>query len=337
MHFFVQFIRSRVPAGWTLKSGGWLSGNCPVCVHNGEARNDVKRRGGFQFGEDEWVYHCFNCHFATGWKVGQKITDKNRLLLKGFGVEEAEIQRMSLELLREEETTRFLNPMQEETPAFVPEWPTVDLPAGSTLLLHQDSDTIHPNFVKGIEMLQQRQLLHWTDWAYTSSDFKFKKRTILPFRYKGNIVGHTARYIGTPPNDLTPKYLRSTPPNFVFNLDRQSRSRKLAIVTEGDFDAIVLDGMALGSNSVSEGQASLINELKKKTILLPDADKPGSELIEPAIKNDWSVSFPEWMDTHKDAASAAEEYGRSFVLKSVIDAAISNPTKIRVLARKYLK
>ena len=77
--------------------------------------------------------------------------------------------------------------------------------------------------------------------------------------------------------------------------------------------------------------------MRRRIILLPDADSAGKELIEPAIREGWNVSFPEWMDTHKDANSAAQEYGRLFVLRSVVEAAESGPSKIRVLARKFLK
>jgi DNA primase len=131
--------------------------------------------------------------------------------------------------------------------------------------------------------------------------------------------------------------LNTKPPHYVFNLDAQKPDRNVVVVTEGDFDAISMDGVSLGSNSVSEEQASLINQLNRRTILLPDADRPGNELITPAIQNGWAVAFPEWMETHKDANSAALEYGRAFVLRSTIFSATDNPTKIRVLAKKYLR
>ena len=336
MHFFIEFVRSRIPSAWRQNSTGWYSGNCPVCVVNGQARPDRKRRGGFHFGDDEWVYHCFNCGFKTGWKVGGAISGKVKKLLKQFGVEEAEIQRMSLGLMREQETSKLLNPVPTAPPAYVPAWSEVDLPEGAELL-EDISDASQANFAAGLVMLDQRQLLHWTDWAYTSKDFKYRKRMILPYRYKGKVVGHNARYIGDPPSPTTPKYLVTKPPNYVFNLDRQNPDRDVVIVVEGDFDAISIDAVALGSNSLSPDQASLINQLGRRTILLPDADKAGSELIEPAIAQGWAVSFPDWMETCKDANQASIKYGRAFVLRSVLAAAIDNPTKIRVLAKRYLK
>jgi 5S rRNA maturation endonuclease (ribonuclease M5) len=336
MHFFIDHIRNLVPS-WRPASGGWLAGNCPVCVRIGEERPDAKQRGGFQFSDEAWTYHCFNCKFATGWSKGSLMSNGARLLLDGFGMSSGDIQRINITLMREQETVQLLNPIPEPTPAFIPVWPEVDLPKDSTLLVEQEPITIKPNFEKGLVMLSDRQLLHWTDWAYTDSDFKYRKRMLLPYRYNGKIVGHSARYIGTPPNSATPKYLLSKPPHYVFNLDQQKPDRKFVIVVEGDFDAISIDGVALGSNSLSAQQASLINQLKKTTILLPDADVAGNELIAPAIREGWAVAFPEWMDKHKDANSAAIEYGREFVIHSVLQSYTTNPTKIKVLAKKYLR
>ena len=336
MHFFVNFVRGRIPSDWRQNSTGWVSGNCPMCVVNGQSRPDKKRRGGFHLSEDEWVYHCFNCGYKTGWKAGSHMGGKVKKLLKQFGLEESEIQRASLELLREEETAQLLNPVAEEKPPYDPDWPEVALPDGAELLTEIDPVSIHSNFEKGLLMLSERHLTHWTDWAYTSKDFKYRKRVILPYRYAGKIVGHNARYIGVPPEG-TPKYLVTKPPHYVFNLDRQNPDRNAVIVVEGDFDAISIDAVALGSNSLSDEQASLINQLRRKTVLLPDGDKAGGALIEPAIKQGWSVAFPEWLEKHKDANSAACEYGRAFVLKSTLEAATDNPTRIRVLAKRYLR
>lgn len=336
MHFFVELVRSRLSSSWRQNSTGWISGNCPMCVLNGESRPDTKKRGGFHFNEDEWVYHCFNCKYKAGWSSGHMMTHNAKMLLKQFGFEEADLQRISIELMREEETARLLNPVADERPPYRPNWPEVQLPEGAQLLVDTVPATMHKNFEDGLTMLSERQLLHWHDWAYTSSDFKYRKRMILPYRHKGKIVGYNSRFIGNPPEG-TAKYLVQKPENFVFNLDRQNDNRNVVVVTEGDYDAISIDAVALGSNSLSESQASLINQLKKKVILLPDADVPGRDLIEPAIRQGWYVAYPEWMAEIKDANGAAQRYGRAFVLQSTIAAATDNPAKIRVLAKKYLK
>lgn len=335
MHFFIDYVRSRVPT-WKVSSGGWITGNCPVCVRMGESRPDTKQRGGFQFGQDEWAYHCFNCKFKTRWTKGSRMSWGARTLLEGFGIERSALQRLSMELMREEEAVHLLNPLPEAKKRYVPDWPEVDLPKNSTSLVDTPSTNLPSNFEQGITMLADRNLTHWSDWAYTADDFKYRKRMILPYRYKNKIVGHNSRYIGNI-QPAVPKYLVTKPPHFVFNLDGQISDRNTVIVVEGDFDAISIDGVALGSNSLSDEQASLINQLNKKVVLLPDADSSGNVLIEPAIKEGWGVSFPEWMKEFKDANAAAQKYGRAFVLCSILAAVTDNPTKIRVLAKKYLR
>ncbi len=335
MHFFVEFIRNRT-VGWRPSSSGWVTGNCPVCVRMGEPRPDTKQRGGFQFSDNEWVYHCFNCGFKTGWSKGHRMSSGVQTLLSGMGFDRSDIQRLNIELMREEETANLLNPLPEEKPAYTPDWPERSLPEGTSLISDIAPVKMNKNFEAGLVMLSDRHLLHWHDWAYTDADFKYRKRIILPYRYKGKIVGHNARFIGSPPAN-TPKYIVIKPPHFVFNLDRQKPERNAVIVVEGDFDAISIDGVALGTNSVSNEQASLINQLNKKTVLLPDADRSGNSLIGPAIEQGWHVSFPEWMELYKDANQACEKLGSPFVLKSILSSATDNPTKIRVLAKRFLK
>lgn len=335
MHFFVNFIKSRIPMRWKQNSSGWVTGNCPICVDMGQPRPDTKGRGGFQLHDDNWGYHCFNCKVATRWTKGQRLNAKQKTLLKGFGCTEHELQRLNLELLREHETAELLNPTPDLPPPFTPNWKEVELPSNSQLLTEVSPVQMSTSFENVLIMLSERLLLHHTDWAY-SDDIKFRRRIILPYRHKDKCVGYAARYIGDPPEDI-PKYIVKRPNGFVFNLDAQVEEREFVIVTEGDFDALTLDCVSLGSNSVSEEQASLIRQLQKQVILLPDADKAGHELIEPAIREGWHVSFPEWMNEYKDANAAAKKYGRLFVLRSVIEAAEKGPSKIRVLAKKFLR
>lgn len=333
MHFFIDFIRSRLSSRWQQNSSGWITGDCPVCVQMGQPRPDQKGRGGFQIYDDEWGYHCFNCKLATRWSPGHLLNYKQRVLLQGLGCTEQDIQRVNIELMREHETAQLLNPLPELPPPFRPDWKEIELPEQSQYL--DQLEEVSDNATEMLKMIQDRNLVHWHDWAL-SNKLKYRRRAILPYRKDGRLVGWTARYTG-PLRSGVEKYLVQRPKGFVFNLDRQTDDRQFVVVTEGDFDAITLDGVSLGSNSLSNEQASLIRELRRQVILLPDADRAGSALIEPAIREGWSVSFPEWMEHHKDANSAAQEYGRIFTLNSVIAAAERGPSKIRVLAKKYLK
>jgi len=46
------------------------------------------------------------------------------------------------------------------------------------------------------------------------------------------------------------------------------------------------------------------------------------------------VSFPVWQERHKDVASAVEEFGKLFVVKSILEARQSNKLKIELRKKK---
>ncbi len=329
MHFFIDYMHSRIPT-WRRNSTGWQTGNCPMCVQQGEKRPDTRGRGGVLFEGDNWRYHCFNCHYTAGWEPGQSLTSRTKKLLRGLGADESDVQRISLELLREEETTQLLNPMPKEKADYIPNWKTIELP-GTELC---DVEGVTPIINDGINMIVERKVAWKSNWYYAERPLQFKRRFILPYLYKDEPVGYSARYIGDPPPG-TPKYLLQKPEHFIFNLDEQSSDRDFVVVTEGDFDALPIGGVSVGTNSIDENQANLLTQLKRNVIVLPDADAAGMKMVESALQHGFSVSFPEWMDTFKDANAAACFYGSVFTLASIREAAISNHTKIKVIAKRY--
>jgi 5S rRNA maturation endonuclease (ribonuclease M5) len=97
---------------------------------------------------------------------------------------------------------------------------------------------------------------------------------------------------------------------------------------------MAVDGIAVLSNECSETQADIIDGLGREVIVVPDADRSGAKLIEQAVEYGWSVSFPIWQEKHKDVASAVEEFGKLFVIKSIIEAKQSNRLKIELRKKK---
>ena len=121
---------------------------------------------------------------------------------------------------------------------------------------------------------------------------------------------------------------------YVFNVDAfAGTEREIVIVTEGIFDAILVDGVAVQGNAVSPEQAQLIDKLGKRVILCPDRDNAGKDLIEQAITLDWEISFPPWHVDVKDAADAVARYGRLLTVASIIKYATDNKIKSQVKMR----
>ena len=203
---------------------------------------------------------------------------------------------------------------------------TVDLPEDVAMIESLPDDNELKQYAKDRGILGIYPLLHFNDLAN-------KRRVIVPFTYNGEIVGWTGRHIA-PPDKQTPKYLHKLQPGYVFNVDAfANNEREIVIVTEGVFDAILIDGVSVMGNSVTAEQAHLIDRLGKRVILCPDRDTAGKELIEQALELGWEVSFPPWHAECKDAADAVAKYGRLLTVASIIKYATDNKIKSQVKMR----
>ena len=167
---------------------------------------------------------------------------------------------------------------------------------------------------------------------YWTPKIGFSNRVIVPFYKDGACVGYTARAI----NDSKPKYISEQQPGYVFNLDNQ-RSREFAIVCEGPFDAISIDGCALLGAEIKDSQNWLLKQLGKELILVPDKDHEGPKTVEQAIEFNWSVSMPNWPEGVKDVNDAVIKLGRLATLYLIISAKESNALKIRLRAKQWFK
>jgi len=174
----------------------------------------------------------------------------------------------------------------------------------------------------------------WTPTAYSKGDVNFRDmrhRLIIPFYWKGQLIGWHAR---TSKNQKHFRYVGDTPRDYLFNCDvMELYERKYILLVEGVLDAVALDGVATFGNSLSDEQIRWINVIGKEVILLPDHDEAGQGLIDVAVKNKWSVSFPWklWDEDIKDGADAVKRYGRLWTLKTIIDAKANGKTKIETL------
>jgi len=334
MTVVLDYVKTLVPVNWRSSPSGWTHGNCPMCITNGQARPDTKGRGGFHFDEDKFQYNCFNCNYKTGFHVGGKINYKLEKLLKTFGASENEVQKLKIELLKHADVAELLI-RKEKKENIVIDWEEITLPEETKSF--REYNTPQEKFIEAATYLHDRGFDPMDDrfmYSTTKQHGRMNNRIMIPFRYKNKVVGYTARWIGTPPKGM-PKYYNKQPKkDFVYGLDRQTSDKDIVIVTEGQLDAIVTDGIAIGSNNCNEEQANIIDNLKKRVIVLPDADKSGMRLVNAAIKYGWEVSFPEW-DNCKDAGDAQMKYGRLFTVKSILQNTTKGQTKIKIIAKGY--
>jgi hypothetical protein len=326
-----DLVSRYLPSGSRNNPSGWISFNCPMCTTRGERRPDSKRRGGLRFNEDESItYNCFNCGYKAGWSPGKNISKSLRELLLTFGTPKTEIQLVNLQLMDEKPLIKI-----EKKQISTPVWQESNYPPNTTSITESE---VSVEYVAAVEYLAQREILDLADWHYSTYQH-YKNRIILPFKYNNKLVGYTARLIPelSINNKKQPKYLNNMPKHFVFGLDAILPEYKYILVFEGPFDALCCKGVAVIGNHINEYQASILNKFKKQVVVVPDKDSSSMNLIKSAIGHGYTVSYPNWKPGIKDANSATQEYGRLFTVNSILSNIVSNPVKIEVQAKLWLK
>ena len=314
---------------------GWISGNAPCCVHQGE-RADTKGRGGMMVTQEGGVtYHCFNCHYTTGWRPGRGLGLKFRALLKWMNVPESELNLLRFETLKYVQDTKTASKTQDEITfeartlpteaksfSELTTWYTLAQSDEGELPLPQDlNEVIVYADSRGINLAKYN--FYWTP----QTELSLNRRLIVPFYYKKVLQGYTARAIDA---DAKPKYLSNHPSHFVFNLDEQTADKKFVIVTEGPFDAMSIDGVALLGSELHDKQIDLIRRLDRRVIVVPDADKAGRKLIGKCLEQGWEISFPVWQETCKDVNEAVLKYGKLFTLKTILDGSLKSKLRVEL-------
>ena len=307
---------SNLPGRVKKSSSGWQSFNAPCCVHNGETQ-DKRGRGGIILNGEAISYNCFNCGYKTGWQPGRPLSRKLRQLMDWLGTPESDIKRLVLTAIQLKETAIEQNLIPEEVEF---NFEKKDFPEQSNPLASDNKLILEYLHKRGLD--ENDYPYYWTPITET----KFDRRVIIPFFWQDEIVGYTAR-LAVRGN---PKYFTSTPAGYVFNMDRQTEDRKFVIVTEGPFDAIAIDGVAILGSDIGDAQVDLIESLNRQVIMMPDNDSAGNKLITQALKYNWDVSFPTWYDTCKDINEAVLNYGKMFTLKNILDNVQSTRLKIQL-------
>jgi len=321
MSLIIDTINTYLPHKRKRTPSGWISFNAVCCNHTGNGV-DTRQRGGLMINEGV-SYHCFNCGYKTSWLPGRIVTAKFRKLMKWLNIPDDLITKCSLEALRLKEDSSYVDKTYINT-NFIDKL----LPPDSVRLNLENTNS---DMEMAIEYINHRGFnLDDYDWYWSPA---YPNRLIIPFYFESNIVGYTARLL----RDGKPKYISDQQTGYVFNLDRQNQNRKYVILCEGPLDAISVDGVAILGSEINDTQKNLINRLQKEVIVLADRDIAGKKLIDQAIKNNWSVSFPDWEDEIKDANDSLIKYGRLATLYNIISNKQSNKLKIELHAKRWFK
>jgi len=329
MSLIADTLLQYLPSKRKQTPSGWISFNAPCC-------DDKRQRGGFILnGGDAVSYHCFNCGFKASWQPGRTISQKMNKLMRDLNMPDDVISQLRLEALRLNENSTAT--VRQVIPTFEVRALPIDAISFEelrTFLKLPDGDYAVPTkFAESVKYLVDRGIDPFAYPFYWTNKIGFNSRIIIPFLYKNEIVGWTARAI----NDAKPKYLSEQQPGYVFNLDAQGDKREFVIVCEGPFDALSIDGCALLGAEIKDSQNWLLKQLGKELVLVPDKDEAGKLTLEQAIEYGWSVSMPEWPEGVKDINDAVVKLGRLATLYLITQAKESNSLKIQLKAKKWFK
>ena len=316
-----------LPPKRKLTSGGWTSFNAPCCSHRGE-RQDDRLRGGVKVENDGFVYHCFNCGFAAGWTPGKLLSKNTKDLFKWIGINEIEIGKLNLATMKIKDDQPVLKKAFNLTLLEKP------LPEGTMSVIEWINTGYLPDVAedigKVVEYIIGRGMeLDWYNWMWSPAP-GYVDRVLIPFYQDGKVVGYTGRKITAG----KPKYLTDSQSGYVFNIDAQDYNRKFVIVSEGQFDAIAVDGVGIMTNEPNDAQVTRLTALGREVIVVPDRDRPGAKMLKHAIQNNWSASLPPWGDEIKDIADAVKKYGRLYVLATILHYKVTGEIKINLLKKK---
>jgi len=320
MTLVVDKFRTLLPPRTKSSPSGWTSFNAPCCGHRGHSP-DTRKRGGLRF-DSGIIFNCFNCKFTASWQPGRQLSEKFKSLCRWMGASDDDIKIMVFEALKTE--SEDYESLEYEPKVEFPEkeLPEGSMPVSKWLEMYDEMTAVWLDPM--IEYISSRGFNPLDDDFYWSPTDGYESRVIIPFRYNGKIVGNTARKV----TDGRPKYLSDQHPHFVFNTDKQTEDQRYIFVTEGPFDALSINGVALLTNDIADQQARIINGLGNEIIVIPDQDEAGLNLIKKAIHYNWSVAFPNWDDDVKDCADAVERYGKLFVIVDAIKTAVKGEIKI---------
>jgi hypothetical protein len=313
-------VVSFLPGKRKQTASGWISFNAPCCIHRGD-NQDKRQRGGIKPSPDgSFSFHCFNCGYTASFVLGRNLTFKARKLLEWMNVPQEEIERINLESLKHKSIEGLLGERQQ----IVNQLQNIvfedrDLPADTQPL----NDT-------GEAYLRSRRL---------PLDYPFLYKTmprpgiVIPFTHNNQVVGHTNRFL----DDRTPRYIQDIQPGYVFGTDLQGANWQYAIVVEGVFDALSINGLAVLHAEINEAQARLIRSLGREVVVVPDQDEAGMKLVDRAVELGWSVSMPDWPSDIKDVNDAVIRWGRMATLITIMQARETSKIKIELRKKQLVK
>lgn len=282
---------------------------CPVCSDHGKKG----KRAGFKFDGDVTIYSCFNCGIKAVYDPNEhgQLSHKMMQILTSFGIQESDLNGVMFHALEMRNKPTGALPTPEKQMNLTPA--TVQLPDHFYKLGTRDNAQSELAEIH----LEEKRGMTSNDYTFYMSDYKdWKARLIIPIYRNNKLIFYQGRDLL---NSRSNKYKSvNTPRDCIFygydQIDKYSQDP--LFIVEGFFDAYVIDGIATLSNELTTQQTEILRRCPRPKVVIPDRRGNGFVLANQAIKEGWSVAFPD-IGGCKDVSEAVQKYGKLYVLKSI--------------------
>lgn len=307
-----DIIRQYVKIPARANGQGFYSVLCKVCHDHG--RKGL--RAGFKFDGNAVGYNCFNCGHTAVYDPAedQYMPNKMKTVLSAFGIPEVEWRKV---LLNQPESV--ISSRKQLLESIEP--PTIPMLSIATKLANDDNEISQ----YAIEYLHGRGI-DWTTYPFyivnTLTDHPDAKRwygrLIIPVYKDNRLVFYQGRDLSDtlPKKYLSPNVSRE---NIIYGYDKLKSDESTPLyITEGWFDAQVIDGISVFHHKLTPNQIRWINQSPREKVVIPDRYGDGHLLAQQAIRQGWCVSYPD-IGSCNDVSAAVQKYGLLYTLRSIHD------------------
>ncbi len=300
---------------------GWHSVYCEMCGDGGRTKGP---RGGWHFGGDNILYHCFNlnCDGSFNHTREQPFSADMWEIFKSFDVDIPRLKKIinEYQLKHNYKSTKVERTKTKLKYLKVPDYFIPVKKSGNIIAQ------------RAIKYLESRNV-NYKDYQFyissgvtnmgiqhTSIARSLLNRVIIPFMHNSNMIYYQARsLIKTAKNKYINANISKT--NIIYGMDELYKNiHKPLFVTEGFFDAYQLNGVSVQENRLSPEQIKILSQSPRTKIIVPDYNGDNYKLAEQGIELGWGVALPDYNVDVKDTSEAIVKLGKLTTLQYISNA-----------------
>lgn len=303
---------------------GWRSTYCAVC---GDGSRTKGPRGGWYLDGDNVRYNCFNCGIKGAFTPEEEIPMSRAMkqIFQAYGI--TEYGRILFKYRDSDNSGKIIKEIKKD--------PLKDMLKNSfdkPDYLIPLKDVLETDIGKDcVEFLKTKFLTVDDHEFYISSgktdsdnpktkiDAKItKNRLIIPIKYHDKFLALQARDIYGNSNK---KYINiGHISNAIHGLDSLTDEHKYIFVTEGVWDALHLNGVALITNQLNKVQADILNSFDKEKVVVPDRGERHNTMADKAVEEQgWGITAPRELRNCNDVVDAIEKYGELYTIHMLMN------------------